>query len=59
MITSSRCSPAGCAGMRPVAVVNAVLISPMTVMSEVFCVTSATTTCGSIARFLIRSTISC
>ena len=33
--------------------------SPMTVMSEVFCVTSATTTCGSIARFLIRSTISC
>ena len=39
--------------------VCAILISPTTVMSEVFWVTSATTACGSIARFLIRSTISC
>ena len=33
--------------------------SPMTVMSELFWVTNATTACGSIARFLMRATISC
>ena len=52
-------SPAGCAAMRPVgeAVVDE-LISPITVMSDVFCVTNATSTCGSIARSLMRLTTS-
>jgi multidrug efflux pump len=31
----------------------------MTVMSELFWVTNATTACGSIPRFLMRATISC
>ena len=45
--------------MRPVGeAVVAPFISPITVMSELFGVTSATTACGSIALFLIRSTIS-
>jgi hypothetical protein len=33
-------------------------ISPITAISELFWVTNATTACGSIALFLIRSTIS-
>ena len=43
--------------MRPVTEVIKLFTSPITVISDVFWVTRATTTCGSIARFLIRSTI--